>query len=93
MAIRAADAAEARVLPRTVAGATVLQIVPSLQDQAAIRATVDVARTLVQAGARAIVAGEDGPLVEELKSFGGEWLPFVSATFNPISCRTSVPLW
>ena len=87
MAIRAADAAEARVLPRTVAGATVLQIVPSLRDHGTARATIDVARALVQSGARAIVAGESGSLVDDLKSFGGEWLPFASATFNPMKLR------
>src|SRR5262245_10466162 len=89
MTTRAADADEARVLPRTVAGATVLQIVPSLRDHGTIHATIDVARTLVQAGARAIVAGEDGPLVEELRSFGGEWLPLTSATFNPMKLRAN----
>jgi glycosyltransferase involved in cell wall biosynthesis len=88
MAIRA-DSAEARVLPRTVAGATVLQIVPSLRDHGPMRATVDIARALVKAGARAIVAGERGPLVDELKSFGGEWLPFSSAALNPIKLRSN----
>ncbi len=40
--------AEARVLPRTLAGATVLQIVPSLRDHGTARTTVDIARALVQ---------------------------------------------
>jgi glycosyltransferase involved in cell wall biosynthesis len=44
---------------------------------------------LVHVGARAIVAGERGELVDELKSFGGEWLPFASATFNPAKLRAN----
>src|SRR5258707_3335249 len=78
----AADPAEQRLLPRTLAGATVLQIVPALRDSPQARTTVSPARALVQVGARAIVAGEHGELVDELKSFGGEWLPIASATMN-----------
>lgn len=78
-----------RVLPRTLAGATVLQIVPSLRNTPQVRTTISAARALVQVGARAIVAGERGELVDELKSFGGEWLPFSSATFNPAKLRSN----
>ena len=39
---------------------------------------------LLQSGARAIVAGEGGPLVGELRAFGGEWLPMPNDTFNPL---------
>ena len=87
MAIKAEDVAETRVMPQTLAGATVLQIVPALQDDAAARATLDIARALVHAGARSIVAAERGALVDDLKSFGGEWLPFKSSTLSPISLR------
>src|SRR5438552_5344460 len=87
MARDASDAAETRVLPRALAGSTVMQIVHSLRAETDARATLDVARALVLAGARAIVAGESGPLVAELKSFGGEWVPFASATLNPIKLR------
>jgi glycosyltransferase involved in cell wall biosynthesis len=89
MAIAADDTAAPRVLPRTLAGATVLQIVPALRDTPQVRATVGVARALVHVGARAIVAGEPGELVDELKSFGGEWLPFPNATFNPSKLRAN----
>jgi glycosyltransferase involved in cell wall biosynthesis len=87
MAIKAAGVAEARVLPRTLAGATVLQIIPSLRDHVLARGTVGIAHALVHAGARAIVAGENGPLVNEVKSFGGEWLPFTTTTINPLRLR------
>ena len=77
------DTAEQRVLPRTLAGATVLQVVPALRDSPQARTTVSTAHALVQVGARIIVAGEHGELVDQLKAFGGEWLPFESATMNP----------
>jgi glycosyltransferase involved in cell wall biosynthesis len=89
MAISAADIAEPRVLPRTLAGATVLQIVPSLRDSSQVRTTVSAARALVQVGARAIVGGEAGELVDELKSFGGEWLPFATNTVSPSKLRAN----
>jgi glycosyltransferase involved in cell wall biosynthesis len=83
------DLAEPRVLPRTLAGATVLQIVPALRETPQVRTTVSAARALVQVGARAVVAGEPGDLVEELKSFGGEWLPFPAAGFSPAKRRAN----
>lgn len=87
--IDAADAAGPRALPRTLAGATVLQIVASLGDTPKARAAVNVARALVQVGARAIVAGERGELIEDLESFGGEWLPFTTVGLNPRKRRTN----
>ena len=89
MAIDAAHGAGARALPRTLAGATVLQIVPALRDTAQVRTTISLARALVQVGARAIVAGERGELVDELKGFGGEWLPFAGATFSPTKLKAN----
>jgi glycosyltransferase involved in cell wall biosynthesis len=82
MATKADDLVGTRVLPRTLAGATVLQIVPSLHDDADARATLDIARALIHAGARSIVAAGDGELVDELKSFGGEWMPYAHAALN-----------
>src|SRR5262245_18542635 len=79
----AADLTEQRPLPRTLAGATVLQIVPALHDSPQGRTILSAARTLVRIGARIVVACEHGDLVDELKSFGGEWLPFESATIHP----------
>lgn len=74
MVITAADVAEGRVLPRSLPGATVLQVAPSLADDGTGRAAVEVARALIRSGARAIVAAQHGSLVDELRSFGGEWL-------------------
>jgi glycosyltransferase involved in cell wall biosynthesis len=92
MAISAADVERARLLPRALAGATVLQIITSLRDGTEARTAVNIARALVRAGARAILAAGDGNLADELKSFGGEWLPFQSATFNPLRLRRNADL-
>ena len=84
-----ADSSEQRVLPRTLAGATVLQIVTALRETSQVRTTISAARALVQVGARVIVAGERGELVDELKGFGGEWLSLSSATVNPAKLRAN----
>jgi glycosyltransferase involved in cell wall biosynthesis len=76
-----------RARPRTLAGATILQIVPALSDDPAGHAAVEIALTLLQAGARAIVAGDGGPLVGELRAFGGEWLPLPNDGWNPLRIR------
>lgn len=72
-----------QVHPRTLAGATVLQIVPALREEPVVRTALNVAFALRQVGARALVAGEDGPLVAELTASGGEWIPLVNTTVNP----------
>ncbi|MSO66378.1 MAG: glycosyltransferase [Pseudolabrys sp.] len=78
----------ARSTPRSLAGATILQLVPALRDDPAGHAAVDIALTLLRSGARAIVAGDGGPLVGELRAFGGEWLPMPNDTFNPLRIRS-----
>jgi glycosyltransferase involved in cell wall biosynthesis len=90
MAINAADGARPRSLPRTLAGATVLQIVSALRNASAVRTTINTARALVHAGARAIVAGERGEMIDELKGFGGEWLPFAKTTFSRSKLKANV---
>ncbi len=92
MVITAADVTEGRVLPRALPGSTVLQIVTTLRGGEAARASVGVARALVQAGARAIVAAEHGAMVDDLRAFGGEWLSLSSATYNPRRLRANAEL-
>ncbi len=82
-----ADPRAHRALPRTLAGATILQIVPALRDEPAARAAVEVAVGLLQSGARTLVAGEGGPLVGKLQTAGGEWIPLVNDTMNPLKLR------
>jgi hypothetical protein len=47
------DYADGHVSPRTLAGATILQIVPTLRETPTARTAVNVAHALVQSGARA----------------------------------------
>ncbi|HVV79119.1 MAG TPA: hypothetical protein VHD59_05845, partial [Pseudolabrys sp.] len=68
---------------RTLAGATLLQIVPALREEPLGHAAIDTALTLLQSGARAIIASDGGALVGELRAFGGEWLPMPNETWNP----------
>ena len=75
--------------PPTLVGATVLQIVPALREEPVARTALDVAAALRQAGARALVGAEEGPLVGELRASGGEWVPLVNATLNPFRLRRS----
>src|SRR5262245_43735398 len=60
--------------PPTLVGATVLQIVPALREEPVARTALDVAAALRQAGARALVAAEEGPLVGELTAKRGRSL-------------------
>ncbi len=87
-----APLAVGRARARSLAGATVLQLVPALRDDPIGQAAVDIAHTLLQSGARAIVAGEGGPLVGELRAFGGEWLPMPTDTVNPLRIRSNARL-
>ncbi|MBV9348184.1 MAG: glycosyltransferase [Pseudolabrys sp.] len=88
-AARPQSRAPVRTQVRTLAGATILQIVPSLRDDPAGHAALDIAMTLLQAGARAIVAGDGGALVGSLRSFGGEWVPMVADSRNPLRLRAN----
>jgi glycosyltransferase involved in cell wall biosynthesis len=75
---------------RTLAGATILQIVPVLREEPSARAALATAVMLLQAGARALVAGADGPLVNELQTHGGEWVRLKTETANPLLARRNV---
>ena len=75
-----------------MAGATILQIVPALREGPVARTALNVAQSLLQWGARALIAAEDGPLADELKTFGGEWVPLANDTINPFKLRRSARL-
>jgi glycosyltransferase involved in cell wall biosynthesis len=79
-----AAAAETQESPRTLAGATILQVVPALREDPVARTAIDVAQALVRSGARALVASAAGPLSAELTSFGGEWIPLATDTIRPL---------
>ena len=76
--------------PPSLAGVTVLQIIPSLDAGGAERTTIDIAGALADAGARALVATSGGRLVSELQARGGIWIPFPADTKNPLAMALNV---
>jgi glycosyltransferase involved in cell wall biosynthesis len=74
----------------SLAGRTILQIIPRLDAGGAERTTIDIAAALVEAGARAFVASEGGRLATELQAAGGVLLPFPAASKNPIAMALNV---
>ena len=74
----------------TLAGRTVLQIIPELDAGGAERTTIDIAAALNDVGARALVASRGGRLVSELQAKGGWWLPFDAKTKNPFAMAANV---
>jgi glycosyltransferase involved in cell wall biosynthesis len=81
---------DAHRTPRTLAGATILQIVSALREEPNARTAINVAQALLRAGARALVAGAEGPLVAELRSFGAEWISLRNDSVNPLILRRNV---
>jgi glycosyltransferase involved in cell wall biosynthesis len=68
-----------------LAGATVLQLIPDLEENPAARAAIDIAVALGEAGARALIACRGGRLAAELQARGGIFVPFPSYTKNPLA--------
>ncbi|MCW2282431.1 glycosyltransferase involved in cell wall biosynthesis [Rhodoblastus acidophilus] len=66
-------------------GRTILQLIPALEPGPEAFACIETAAALDEAGARALVAGGEGPLVSELQARGGVFLPFDLAARNPIT--------
>jgi glycosyltransferase involved in cell wall biosynthesis len=85
--VLAAHSSADKPLPRTLANSTILQIVPSLRDEPAARVAVETAIGLLQSGARALVAGAPGALAGKLQTAGGEWIPLINDTMNPLRLR------
>jgi len=74
----------------SLAGRTILQIIPRLDAGGAERTTIDVAAALARAGARALVASAGGRLASELQAVGGVLLPFPAAAKNPFAMMVNV---
>ncbi len=74
----------------SLAGRTILQVIPRLDAGGAERTAIDVAAALVRAGARALVASEGGRLASELQAVGGLLTPFPAATKNPLAMALNV---
>lgn len=62
---------------------TVLQVVPELKAGGAERTTVEIARAIVEAGGRALVASEGGRLELELAAAGAELFRLPAKSKNP----------
>jgi glycosyltransferase involved in cell wall biosynthesis len=84
------DATRLESLPRSLAGRTILQIIPDLNAGGAERTTIDVAAALAEAGARPLVATQGGRLISELQAVGGVWIPFPAKTKNPLAMALNV---
>src|SRR5450631_3304242 len=68
-----------------LAGVTVLQLIPDLEENATARAAIDIAAALGAAGGRALVACAGGRMMGELQAKGGVFVPFPSRTKNPLA--------
>lgn len=64
---------------------TVLQVVPALDEGGAERTTVEIARAIIGAGGRALVASSGGRLVDEIKKAGGGFFEMPAHSKNPVS--------
>ncbi|MDR3499792.1 MAG: glycosyltransferase family 4 protein [Parvibaculum sp.] len=69
---------------------TILQIVPTLDIGGAERTTVDIARAIVAAGGRAIVASSGGNLVDELRGAGAEHVVMPARSKNPLVMAANI---
>ena len=67
-----------------------MQVLPSLVSGGVERGTIDVAAALVQAGWRALVASDGGPLVRELDRAGAEHIALPLNTKNPRRMKENV---
>ena len=73
--------------PRTLAGATILQIVPALREDPVARTAVNVAHALLQFGARALIAADDGPLVGRAQVVRRRMGPARQRHHQPVQAR------
>ena len=84
------DGSHLSSLPASLAGRTVLQIIPQLDAGGAERTTIDIAAALAEVGARPLVATLGGRLISELQANGGVWAPFPAKTKNPLAMALNV---
>ena len=68
----------------------ILQVIPALETGGAERTTVDVARAVVAAGGRALVASRGGRMVAELETVGGEHVDLAVHSKNPVVMALNV---
>ncbi|MEO1405711.1 MAG: glycosyltransferase, partial [Pseudomonadota bacterium] len=69
----------------SVAGQTILQVIPELSAGGAERTVIEMAEAITEAGGRALVASEGGRLVDDLIAVGGQHLTMDLASKNPVA--------
>ncbi|BAE49142.1 glycosyltransferase family 4 protein [Paramagnetospirillum magneticum] len=73
----------------TIRQPVVLQVLPALVTGGVERGTVDMAVALAEAGWKAMVASEGGPMVRELTRAGAEHITLPLASKNPLTIRAN----
>ena len=71
---------------------TILQVLPALVAGGVERGVVDVTAALAQAGWRALVVSQGGPMVRDVQRSGGTHFTFPIATRNPLLYRRNTGL-
>jgi glycosyltransferase involved in cell wall biosynthesis len=69
---------------------TILQVVPELAIGGAERATIDMARAVIEAGGRAIVAAQNGELAPNLLRTKADLVTMPVASKNPLTIRRNI---
>lgn len=69
---------------------TILQVLPALVTGGVERGTVDVAKAIVAAGGRSLVASSGGPMVHELNRHGAEHFTLPLESKNPLVIRANI---
>jgi glycosyltransferase involved in cell wall biosynthesis len=64
---------------------TLLQVVPELETGGAEQTTLDIARAVVRAGGRALVASHGGRMAERLETYGAALIPLPMQSKNPLT--------
>jgi glycosyltransferase involved in cell wall biosynthesis len=72
-------------MPALPSDFTLLQVIPELDTGGAEQTTIDVARAVVRAGGRAIVASCGGRMAGELRARGGELVTLPVQSKNPLT--------
>ncbi len=64
--------------------ATILQVIPELETGGAERTTLEVSEAIIEAGGKAIVVSQGGPLTRALKKYGATHIKLPVASKNPL---------
>lgn len=62
----------------------ILQVLPELRSGGVERGTIDIARAIMQAGGKAIVASEGGPMASQLANIGAQHVTLPLSSKNPM---------